>query len=73
MSNVPIARAVTIDGKKYRVAGLVPPHLNQSRGLEYRCANEEGQIVTVCHAPGKKVHSARTSGRHIVYHWREEA
>ena len=63
----PIAKAVTIDGKRYRVAGMV---FSQSRGREYQCANEDGLIVRVCHAPGHKVTAALTP-EYVEYHWEE--
>ena len=66
IGNPPIAKSVTIDGERFRVAGIIS---SGDRGLEYQCANEKGQVVTVCHAPRHVVKSAKTSGRHIVYHW----
>ena len=70
----PRAKSVTIynphtseEGAQYKVVAL--SRGDGSRGREYRCANDEGLIVTVCHAPPRKVLSAITSGRKIVYHW----
>ena len=67
------AREVTIyseqnePGTRYRVAGLLH---SPDRGYEYQCARlSDGLIETVCHAPSRKVLSATTGGRRIVYHW----
>ena len=61
------AVAVTIEGKRYEVAGLTR---SGSRGDEYQLrAPGSDLIIRVCHAPPRMVSQAITSGETIHYHW----
>jgi hypothetical protein len=61
------AKAVTIAGTRYRVAGATT---SGSRGREYMLADDEGHNIRTCHAPAQQVAGAYTGGEHIEYHWR---
>lgn len=72
LNRIPMAHAVTIDGRSYRVLRLTHSH---SRGYEYylRCEEKGINNIRVCHAPTHKVGSVKTSGEKIIYHWDKPA
>ena len=67
----PVAEAVVIDGKEFSVAGFAFGSC-WPWGFKYLCADKEGRIVRVCHAPPRVVVAAQTNGERIVYRWKEE-